>query len=60
MKNVSLRHGLDPVQDTLIVHHQSFAPMWQKYSEDADTDVSHTFHNAQAFYDQHAHALSDL
>ena len=48
------------VQDTLPVHRRSFAPEWQRSSQEADSATTHTSKTSQAAYDQHAHPLSDL
>ena len=49
-----------PVQDTLPAHRQSFAPEWQRSSQEADSATTLTSKTSQATYDQHAHPLSDL
>lgn len=49
-----------PVQDTLPAHRRSFAPEWQRSSQEADSAATHTLEMSQAAYDQHAHSLSDL
>jgi len=49
-----------PVQDTLPAHRRSFAPEWQRSSQEADSAATHTLETSQATYNQHAHHLSDL
>ena len=49
-----------PVQDTLPAYRRSFAPKWQRSSQEADSATTHTSKTSQATYDQHAHPLSDL
>ena len=49
-----------PVQDTLPAHRRSFAPEWQRSSQEADSAATHTSETSQATYNQHAHHLSDL
>ena len=44
-----------PVQDTLPAHRRSFAPEWQRSSQEADSATTHTSKTSQAAYDQHAH-----
>ena len=49
-----------PVQNTLPAHCGSFAPEWQKSSQEADVATIYTSETSLATYDQHAHPLSDL
>ena len=49
-----------PVQDTLPAHCGSFAPEWQRSSQEADVATIYTSETSLATYDQHAHSLSDL
>ena len=59
------KHGLSPaqklfghpVQDTLPAHRRSFAPEWQRSSQETDSATTHTSKSSQATYDQHAHPL---
>ena len=49
-----------PVQDNLPAHRRSFAPEWQKSSEEAEQAATLTQEKAKAFYNQHSRYLSGL
>ena len=49
-----------PVQNTLPAHCGSFAPEWQRSSQEADVATIYRSETSLATYDQHAHPLSDL
>ena len=49
-----------PVQDTLPAHCHSFSPEWQRSSQEVDQQAAHTLHQAETFYNTHAHPLADI
>ena len=49
-----------PIQDTLPAHRRSFAPEWQKSTEEAERHASKTSEDIKSFYDAHAHSLPDI
>ena len=49
-----------PVQDTLPAHRRSFSPEWQRSSLEADQQATYTLHQAETFYNTHAHPLTDI
>ena len=49
-----------PVQDTLPAHHRSFLPEWQRPIATAEQQRQDTLQSSAAFYNSHAHTLSDI
>ena len=49
-----------PIQDTLPAHRRSFAPEWQKSTEEAEQQAIETREDAKASYDEHTHPLPDI
>ena len=49
-----------PIQDTLPAHRRSFAPEWQKSTEEAEQQARETREEAKVSYDAHTHSLPDI
>ena len=49
-----------PIQDTLPAHRHSFAPEWQKGTQEAEQQVTETLKQSKTFYNIHAHSLPDI
>ena len=49
-----------PIQDTLPAHRRSFAPEWQKSTEEVEQLAIETMEDAKASYDAHTHSLPDI
>ena len=49
-----------PVQDILPAHHQSFLPKWQCPMSIAEQQRQDTLQSSAAYYNSHAHPLSDI
>ena len=49
-----------PVQDILPAHHRSFLPKWQRPISTADQQRRDTLQSSAAYYNSHAHPLSDI
>ena len=49
-----------PIQDTLPAHRRSFAPEWQKSTEEAEQQAIKTTEDTKSFYNAHAHSLPDI
>ena len=49
-----------PVQDTLPAHHRSFLPEWQRPIFTAEQQRQDTLQSTAAFYNSHAHTLSNI
>ena len=49
-----------PVQDILPAHHRSFLPKWQRPISTAYQQRQDTLQSSAAYYDSHAHPLSDI
>ena len=49
-----------PVQDSLPAHRRSFAPEWQRSSQEADQQAAHTLHQSETYYNTHTHPLTDI
>ena len=64
----SRKDGLSPsqklfghsVQEILPAHHRSFLPEWQRPIATAEQQRQDTLHSSAAFYNRHAHTLSDI
>ena len=41
-------------------HRRSFAPQWQKSTQEVEKQVSKTMNQLQTFYNTHAHSLLDI
>ena len=49
-----------PNQDILPAHRRSFAPEWQKSTEEAEQQAMDTREDAKVSYDTHTHSLPDI
>ena len=49
-----------PVQDSLPAHRRSFAPEWQRSSQEADQQAAHTLRQSETYYNTHTHPLTDI
>ena len=49
-----------PIQDTIPAHRRSFAPEWQKSTQEVEHLANETSDQAKAFYNTHTHQLPDI
>ena len=49
-----------PIQDSIPAHHRSFAPEWQKNTQEAEQQATETLAQSKEFYNSHAHSLPDI
>ena len=48
------------MQDILPAHHRSFLPEWQRPITTAEQQHQNTLESSAAYYNSHAHTLSDI
>ena len=49
-----------PIQDSIPAHRRSFAPEWQKSTQEAEQQATETLAQSKEFYNTHAHSLPDI
>ena len=49
-----------PIQDSIPAHRRSFAPEWQKSTQEAEQQTTETLAQSKEFYNTHAHSLPDI
>ena len=49
-----------PIQDTIPAHRRSFAPEWQKSTQEVEQLATETSDQSKIFYNTHAHPLPDI
>ena len=58
--SVALKLYGHPVQDTLLAHHSSFAPEWQRSEQEAQQQATAIQEVSQKFYNTRAHPLPEI